>query len=120
MSNEYFRLSLQDPDIQLRAKMKTDFPGVLLAGSVYRPGGGSKIWGAKGSGRRPSKDSVGRYTVYHTVGNTNYTVLVTPIDTEKTFHLISVTPEYFQVAFRDSATGQYADSQFHYVVIGEN
>lgn len=50
-------------------------PGVLLSATILANGGWNRVWGAKQSPTPPPAPSpTGRYTIYHTIGHTNYQV----------------------------------------------
>lgn len=54
---------------------KWNAPGVLLSATILANGGWNRVWGAKQSPTPPPAPSpTGRYTIYHTIGHTNYQV----------------------------------------------
>lgn len=54
---------------------KWNTPGVLLSATILANGGWNRVWGAKQSPTPPPAPSpTGRYTIYHTIGHTNYQV----------------------------------------------
>ena len=53
-----------------------DIPGVVASGRVTSLGDLESKWGKATSAKRRS---TGEYLIYHTIGHTNYSIVITPI-----------------------------------------
>lgn len=119
MSDKYLRLSLKDNVAQLRMKLDTDMPGVLLAGDGNASGGGIIRFGAK---RHTSKTveilGTGYYKVWHTIGHNLYTVQLTM----KTAGMNGVweTPNNDYFIVRTYSGTSPANTNFSFAVFGDN
>ena len=63
-------------DGKLTIKGKMDIPGVVASGRVTSLGDLESKWGKATSAKRRS---TGEYLIYHTIGHTNYSIVITPI-----------------------------------------
>lgn len=63
-------------DGSLTIKGKMDIPGVVASGKVRIDGQIESKWGKVTSAKRRS---TGEYLIYHTIGHTNYSIVITPI-----------------------------------------
>jgi hypothetical protein len=105
----------------LNIKGKTDMPGVLLSATVSSGGGWAAVWGAKGSTTTPANNSTGKYTVYHTVGHTNYQVSAVSLTASKTCNIVSKGSDNFVIEWRTVAsTPALANTGFEFQIIGNN
>lgn len=119
LSDNYFRLSLQD-STPLRYRGGMDIPGVLASGSVGLNGGFNQVWGAKKHASQTAvRNSVGYYTVYHSIGHTDYTVLITPETDQRVCYVASKGVNSFTVYFRN-LSGALSDSNFSFLISGRN
>jgi hypothetical protein len=100
---------------------KWDTPGVLLSATVNTGGGWGAIWGAKRSSTQPVNNSTGRYTVYHTVGHTNYQVNAIPNTANRTCHIVSKAASNFVIEWRTvSSSPTLVNTGFDFQIIGNN
>lgn len=98
-----------------------NMPGVLLSGTVASGGGISYAWGAKQSASNPVNNSTGRYTVYHTVGHSNYQVFTTALTASKTCHIVSKSNTNFVVEWRSvGSTPALINTGFDFQIVGNN
>lgn len=119
MSDSFFRLSLQD-SIPLRYRGAIDIPGNLLSGSVGLNGGFNQVWGVKKHASSTAiRNSVGYYTVYHSIGHNNYTVLITPETDGRICYVYSKNIGSFNVYFKN-LSGALSDSNFSFLISGMN
>jgi len=101
-------------------KGKTNMPGVLLSASVSLSGGFANWWGAKKHATNTAtRNSTGVYTVYHSVGHTEYQVSVTP-SLHRTFYIASKTSTSFRVYMYSVGTSALSDSSFDFQIFGKN
>ena len=63
-------------DGKLHIKGKHDMPGLLASGKVKENGAPESLWG---SAIRVEKRSTGEYLIYHDIGHTNYSIIISPI-----------------------------------------
>jgi hypothetical protein len=100
----------------------TDIPGVLLAGEVGLNGGFSSIWGAKKHATNTAtKPATGQYTVYHSIGHTDYQVQVTPTSANRTCYIVSKSTDNFVVYFYSVASSPVlANTGFNFSITGRN
>jgi len=118
-SNDFFRLALDDQEAQLRFRGTTDMPGVLLSGRAGRNGGASALWGMKRDTiRGVARNSVGNYTVFHTIGHIDYSVQITTIGENRTCFCDDFRADRFNVRIFNG--GALADSAFTFTLIGNN
>ena len=106
-------------------KGKTDMPGVLAAGIARNYGGVDNAFGAKvhrqGYNRavcERQRDDI--YKVYHTIGHSNYSVQVTPINTRDAGCILDVSDYYFTCCFYGTMDTDRYQHDFHYLCIGQN
>lgn len=119
MSDKYLRLSLKDNVAQLRMKLDTDMPGVLLAGDGNAGGGGIIRFGAK----RHTSETVeplgtGYYKVWHSIGHNLYTVQLTMKTAGMNGVWEAPNNDYFIV--RTYSGTNPANANFSFVVLGDN
>ena len=109
-------------EISFRAPSdKWNAPGVLLSATVNAGGGWDAIWGAKRSSTQPVNNSTGRYTVYHTVGHTNYQVNAIPNTANRTCHIVSKAASNFVIEWRTvSSSPTLVNTGFDFQIIGNN
>lgn len=106
---------------------KTDIPGVLLSGTAATGGGANKIWGAKKHAtKNVEKQSAGIYRIYHSIGHSDYQLLVTPSTTgtpsSSNIRLPVVGSRqstYVDVYFYNSS-GTLSDTNFDFQIVGDN
>ena len=119
LSDNYFRLSLQD-SIPLRYSGGMDMPGVLASGSVGMYGVFNQLWGSKKHDTlQASRNSVGYYTVYHSVGHNDYTVQITPETAQRTCYVGTRQSSFFTVYFYNMSSA-LADANFNFQIVGKN
>lgn len=106
-------------------KGRTDMPGVLAAGIARNYGGVDNAFGAKvhrqGYNRavcERQRDDI--YKVYHTIGHSNYSVQVTPINTRDAGCILDVSDYYFTCCFYGTTDNDRYQHDFHYLCIGQN
>lgn len=100
---------------------KWNAPGVLLSGTVASGGGIAAKWGAKGSGSAPVNNSTGRYTVYHTVGHSNYQVTAAALTASRSYHVVSKSPTNFVIEWRTIGSSPVlVNTGFDFQIIGNN
>ena len=103
----------------LDVRGKTNLPGVLLSGTVNGSGTGvpGSFWGAKQArtGTAPATGGSGTYTINHTVGRSQYQVLITPLSTTTgiTYRVFNKGDTSFQVQLSSAAN-------FDFMIVGEN
>jgi hypothetical protein len=94
-----------------------DKPGVLASGSISSVGGTVISWGAKAS--NSSKPSTGTYTINHTVGHTNYMVLITPQTASRVGYVYAKNTTSVTIKMTNMS-GTATDAAFDYCIIGNN
>lgn len=106
-------------------KGKTDMPGVLAAGIARTSGSVYNAFGAKvhrqGYDTPYSErqwDNI--YKVYHSIGHSNYSVQITPINTRDTGCVLDVSDYYFTCCFYGTTDNDRYQHDFHYLCIGQN
>lgn len=100
----------------------TNMPGILISGSVASGGGFSSSWGAKKHATLTAqKTATGTYTVYHSVGHSDYSVQITPETDQRVYYVPSANKgtSSFIVYFRNLA-GTLSDSAFSFSINGKN
>jgi hypothetical protein len=103
--------------VGLKYKGAMDIPGVLASATVSSSGSSANSSGAKvGSS---SKTGTGAYTITHSVGHSNYTVIANANQADR--HVIYVTKSNTQVTIQvRNGGGTLTDQQFDYMIIGNN
>ena len=106
-------------------KGRTDMPGVLAAGIARTSGSVYNAFGAKvhrqGYDTPYSErqwDNI--YKVYHSIGHSNYSVQITPINTRDTGCVLDVSDYYFTCCFYGTTDNDRYQHDFHYLCIGQN
>jgi hypothetical protein len=100
---------------------KWNAPGVLLSGTVLSGGGIASAWGAKQSTSVPYNNSTGRYTVYHTVGHSNYQVFATASSSNRSCYIVSKGNTNFVIEWRTiSSSPTLVNTAFDFVIVGNN
>lgn len=120
MSDKYLRLSLKDNVAQLRMKLDTDMPGVLLAGDGYIGGGGVIRFGAKKHAINTVEKlaGTGYYRVWHSIGHSAYTVQLTMKASGLNAMWENPNNSYFDVRIYNGTTPTNAN--FSFLVLGDN
>lgn len=106
----------------LDIKGKTNMPGVLLSGTVGINGGFGTVWGAKKhESLTAQRNSIGYYTVFHSIGHTDYSVQITPETDQRVYYVPTSGKgaDRFNVYFR-SLSGSLSDSAFSFSIHGNN
>jgi hypothetical protein len=95
---------------------KWNTPGVLASATVASNGSSSNKFGAKTGDT--SRTGTGAYTINHSIGHTNYTILqIEPVNR----HVIYLTKGSTSVTVQvKNGSGTLLDQQFDYVIIGNN
>ena len=106
-------------------KGRTDMPGVLAAGIARTIGGVDNAFGAKVNRQGYDSAWVERqrddiYKVYHTIGHSNYSVQITPINTRDAGCILDVSDYYFTCCFYGTMDTDRYQHDFHYLCIGPN
>lgn len=105
----------------LDIKGATNMPGVLLSATVASGGGASSVWGAKKSTTNATKNSTGRYTVYHTVGHSNYQVYASAHTASMSHHIVSKGTTNFVIEWRTiGSSPALVDTTFDCQIVGNN
>ena len=102
---------------------KWNAPGVLLSGSVGLNGGFTSWWGSKKTPYhiQPLKNSTGRYTVYHSVGHSNYQINATPASANKSCYIVSKETDNFVIEWRTIGSSPVlSDTNFDFQITGNN
>jgi hypothetical protein len=101
---------------------KTNMPGVLLSASVGTNGTFSNWWGAKKHATQTAvKNSTGRYTVYHSVGHTNYQVTASSAIANRSYHIVSRDVSSFIIEWRTiGSSPALTDTMFDFQITGNN
>lgn len=100
----------------------TDMPGKLLSGSVGLNGGFNVIWGAKKhASLNAVRNALGQYTVYHSIGHSDYSVQITPETSGRAFYVPSANKGNSSfVVYFTNLSGAAADSNFSFEISGRN
>ena len=106
-------------------KGRTDMPGVLAAGIARTYGTVDNAFGAKVNRQgydiafcERQRDDI--YKVYHSIGHSNYSVQVTPINTRDAGCVLDVSEYYFTCCFYGTMDTDRYQHDFHYLCIGQN
>ena len=101
---------------------KTNMPGVLLSATVLATGGFSNWWGAKKhASSTAAKNSTGRYTVYHSIGHSNYQVSAAPSTANKSCYIVSKGTDNFVIEWRTIGSAPaLSDTGFDFQITGNN
>lgn len=106
-------------------KGRTDMPGVLAAGIARTYGTVDNAFGAKVNRQgydiafcERQRDDI--YKVYHSIGHSNYSVQVTPINTRDAGCVLDVSEYYFTCCFYGTTDNDRYQHDFHYLCIGQN
>jgi hypothetical protein len=101
---------------------KWNAPGVLLSATVLATGGFTSWWGAKKhSTNTATKNSTGRYTVYHSVGHSNYQITATPTTANRSCHIVSRGNNNFVIEWRTiGSSPALSDTGFDFQITGNN
>jgi len=125
MTENFFRLSLTDPDYLIRAigglkwNGNTDLPGVLASGNIGSAGNHGTKWGSKVSSSNATYTATGIYDVPHLVGSTAYNVIATPIGDGLHAFIISKSNNSFRIQIRNNI-GTAIAGAFDYIITGNN
>ena len=102
-----------------KSQVAPNRPGVLLSGRGLSGGSADALWGPKKhSTLTVAKASTGTYTVYHSIGHTNYSVQVTPIDASRSVRWANYQADRFTIYTYNGST--LADANFSFAVFGDN
>ena len=106
-------------------KGRTDMPGILAAGIARTIGWVDNAFGAKVNRQGYDSAWVERqrddiYKVYHSIGHSNYSVQVTPINTRDSGCILDVSDYYFTCCFYGTMDINRYQHDFHYLCIGPN
>ena len=110
----------QNPNA-LKEKMQTapDRPGFLLSGRGVSSGGTDALWGAKKhASKSVTRESAGTYTVYHSIGHTNYSAIVSVMDASRSIRWADPQTDRFTVYTYSGTT--LTDANFSFAVFGNN
>lgn len=116
----------EDDEVFLDMYGKTNMPGVLAAGRVNRDGQVLASWGAKVNKQgidRPEvvRNSDNTYTVYHSVGHSDYIPQLTVEDSRDVIGYYQIQPYSFKVRVTYSGQeGSAYPNAFSYVIFGDN
>lgn len=125
MTENFFRMSLADPDFLIRAtgglkwNGNTDMPGVLATGNIGSAGNHSNPWGSKTNTGNATYTATGIYDVPHLIGSTAYSVSVSPIGDGLHAFVISKSNNSFRVQIRNNS-GVASVGAFGYIITGNN
>lgn len=110
----------EDGGMDMRGK--TNMPGVLLSATVGSGGGFADFWGAKKhASSTATKNSTGRYTVYHSIGHAQYQVTATPTMANRSCHIVSKSTNSFIIEWRTiGSSPALSDTGFHFQITGSN
>ncbi len=100
----------------------TNMPGVLLSGSVGLNGGFNVVWGAKKHASSTAvRNALGQYTVYHSVGHSDYSVQITPETSGRAFYVPTANKGTSSfVVYFTNLSGAAADANFSFQITGRN
>ncbi|OPZ58292.1 MAG: Prophage endopeptidase tail [Bacteroidetes bacterium ADurb.BinA012] len=110
----------QNPNA-LKEKMQTapDRPGFLLSGRGVSSGGTDALWGAKKHASKSiTRVSAGTYTVYHSIGHTDYSAIVSVMDASRSIRWADPQTDSFTVYTYSGTT--LTDANFSFAVFGNN
>lgn len=101
---------------------KTNMPGVLLSATVSFNGGFARYWGAKvHNTSTATRNSTGRYTVYHSIGHTNYQIAASPATANRSHHIVSRSTTSFVIEWRTiGSSPALSDTEFDFQLTGNN
>ena len=101
---------------------KTNMPGVLLSGSVGLNGGFNTVWGAKKHASSTAiRNALGQYTVYHSVGHSDYSVQITSETSGRAFYVPTANKGTSSfVVYFTNLSGAAADANFSFQITGRN
>jgi hypothetical protein len=101
---------------------KWDVPGLVFGANVAIGGGFTSWWGAKKHvSLTATKNSVGRYTVYHSIGHSDYQITATPTTANKSCHIVSQGDNNFVIEWRSiGSSPALSDTGFHFHITGNN
>lgn len=121
-SNRHFYFNeLTGLDVKESDSKKFNLPGVLLSATVASLGGWASVWGAKQSTVAPYKNSTGRYTIYHTLGHSNYQVYASSHSASRSYNIVSKGPTSFIIEWRtNGSTPALSDTTFDFQMVGNN
>lgn len=118
-ANKYMYLN-ENENIFFGLRGITDIPGVLLSGRVNLNGGFYNVWGAKKHASLTAvRNSVGYYTVYHSIEHSDYSVQITPGTDQRNYYVASYGDSSFTVYFRN-LSGALSDANFSFSIHGKN
>lgn len=100
----------------------TNMPGMLLSATVNTNGGFLNSWGAKKHASSTAvRNSAGRYTVYHSVGHTNYQVSASPAVANRSHYIVSRGTTNFIIEWRSiGSSPALIDTAFDFQITGNN
>jgi hypothetical protein len=115
--NTYFEID-QEEEKFLKIKGTTDVPGVLASGSVASGGVQSNTWGAKVNDSNITP-SGGSYTIPHNIGNTKYSVQITPRTASRVGYVATKNTNSVVVVLTNTS-GSGVNTDFDYMIVGNN
>lgn len=118
-SNNHFHFT-EDGGLDVRGSV--NMPGVLLSATVNENGGWNRVWGAKQSSTQPPLPSpTGRYTIYHTIGHTNYQVNCVSYTENRSFRVYQKNTNSVIVECRTiGSTPALVNAMFDITLTGNN
>lgn len=122
-SNRHFYFNeLTGLDVKESDPAKFNLPGVLLSASVPSNGGFSNWWGAKKHvSSTATRNSTGRYTVYHSIGHTNYQISASPQSANRSHYIVSRGVSNFVIEWRTiGSSPALTDTAFDFQITGNN
>lgn len=101
----------------LKVKGSTDIPGVLASGSISSAGSVTRTFGAKYTSG--SRTTTGTYRINHSIGHTNYAVLLT---SQVSARLAYVGTKYndYVIIYATNTSGTLTDTGLDFLITGNN
>ena len=101
---------------------KTNMPGVLLSATVSSTGGFAYWWGAKKhSTNTATRNSTGHYTVYHSIGHSNYQIAATAHSANRSCYIVSKGTDNLVIEWRTiGSSPALSDTTVDIVLTGNN
>lgn len=96
---------------------KVDIPGVIASGTVSREGYSSSLYGARLG--NISRVSTGVYKIEHTIGHTNYAVIITPNESGRLAHISTKLDTYVYVHLSNTSSTE-TNTAFDFAIMGNN
>lgn len=122
-SNRHFYFSESEGlNVKESDSSKFNLPGVLLSATVLATGVFTSWWGAKKhASLTATKNSTGRYTVYHSIGHSNYQITATPTTANRSCHIVSRGNNNFVIEWRTiGSSPALSDTGFDFQITGNN